>query len=153
MLDLVALLTVMGLGIDVVGAGVLAFPDFPMLRTRTKQGEIETAIHQMETGGLRPSDPAYDQVKETLEELYEIEIEEGIEGIRVGITSMKRNPDQRVFIYRTDEDSYTPDADLGWTHVRGVLASEVVESEMRFRRLGFSLLALGFSLQIAGTIL
>jgi hypothetical protein len=146
-------LTVFGLGLDVIGAGLLAVPDFPSLRTHTKQGEIETAIHQLESDGLKPSHPAFDRVKSILEDLYGFKIEDDIEGIRVGMATMSRNPEYDVYIYRTDEDSYSPDTELNWNYVRSVLAEKAVESEQRFRRIGFGLLACGFIFQIIASAL
>lgn len=145
--------TVFGLGLDVLGAGILSVPDFPSLRKRTNLGEIEDAILQLESDGLRPSHPAFGRAKRTLEDLYGFEIEEGIEGLRRGVSTISRNPQYDLYVYRTDEDSYSPEMELNWSYVRSTLAQKGVESEQRFRRAGLGLLACGFMLQIVATLL
>jgi len=150
MVNLGDAITMLGLGTDILGAGILAIPDIPSLRTRTQQGKVEIALGLLEGQGLQPSHPGYDHVVNTLEELYGFEIEDDINGIQVGMRTLGRTPEHKVYIYRTAEDSYAPEQDLNWPQVRSEIAVRAIESEMRYRRIGLLLLVAGFSLQIVG---
>lgn len=66
---------------------------------------------------------------------------------------MSRNPEMELYVYRDDEDSYSPEKDLNWDYVRSQILAEVAIWEMRTRLVGFSLLGIGFVIQIFGMLL
>lgn len=146
-------MAILGLGIDVIGAIVLAVPDVPTLRERTKQSNIEQGISLLESSGLHPFRPGFDQIRSRLEYLYDIEIGGDVEGLRVGMEAVSRNPKYKLYIYPEDGDSWAPERDMSWPTVRGDLASMARRREMRFRAVGLGLLAFGFLLQIFSKLL
>lgn len=117
-------LEILGLLIDILGAIILVVPDVPYLRGRTRQGDIEDCIHWLGSKwGLHPVKPGFGIIKEEIENLYEININDDIDRLRIVLESLSPTPEYRLYILPTEDidDAYTPEKDLPWSVVAGEL--------------------------------
>ena len=153
-------LTVCGLGVDIIGAFVIALPDVPPLFKKLKGGRIREGKYQLESFALIGGTQAYDTILNELESLYDehldaewrlnpephhITIEEG---------DVLGGEGKTLVAYTASDDEDDKERwEIGnipyWT-IELHLRRRIQYEESKIRAFGFGLLASGFAIQILG---
>jgi hypothetical protein len=144
-----------GLGLDMVGAAIIALPDIPRIRLLLPSALIKRGLQKMETNGISEEDIEYNAIKQLLETKYTAEIPSDVWALRVGLSTMSRWGYESVFMFTDPEDESEQVAlgedlgvDVDYRVVREEIDARLNRWEATVRGSGFLLLALGFGLQI-----
>lgn len=161
-------LVALGLVLDIVGAGVIAAPDIPGLDRSFRFGRLRASRRKMETGGLSKGESGFEEIKQIVAGLNPLEdfsdsqnqdLEKIVVHSRSGMqsdTTYQSNVnwgDEYVEgRYSSSEDaSNTAFYDTG--EVYRALFEQLEPAIRKFRLAGFLMLALGFLLQLLGTVM
>lgn len=160
-------LIIVGLLLDIVGAFVIAVPDFPELDRRFLFGRLRVGQDRMESGGLSRGDTGFDEMMSLLDRVKPVEdngeksdgIEEilvnsrgGMSGSEVYESDMNWG-DEYVEARYGESAGFSNTAFYGPGEVYRLIRDETASQVTKVRGAGFLLLAGGFALQLIGTAL
>ena len=155
MLNIANILATSGLGLDIVGAAIIALPDIPRLRLLLESAVIRNGLERMESTGIQEGEIGYAPLKELLETKYDVEFPSDVWAFRVGLSTASRYGYESVFLFTDSEDESKQVAlgeDLGlevdYRVVRKQIRPHLDRQQAIVRASGFLLLSLGFLLQI-----
>lgn len=148
-------LTLLGLGMDLIGAGIIALPDIPQLRDHHKPGQLRTALKELELNGLPSNSPYYTRLKTELEEITGETIPADTQELFVSIPSVSVGESSDAGIhhrvsFKSDDEDAEPEVlgDTDFDVLRHSIERQIREGEARIRAKGFLLLGSGFALQM-----
>lgn len=161
--DLIAV----GLLLDIIGAFVIAIPDFPGLDRQFLFGRFRVGQDRMESGGLSRDDTGFDEVMSLLDRVEPVEdngeegdeIEEILVNSRGGMINAEIRESDMNWGDEYVEARYERSADYSNTAFYGpgevyrLIRDETESQVAKIRGAGFLLLAGGFTLQLIGTVL
>jgi len=149
------ILATSGLGLDIVGAAVIALPDIPRLRLVLESAVIRNGLEKMESTGIQQDEIGYSPLKELLETKYDVEFPSNVWAFRVGQSTASRYGYESVFLFTDPEDESEQVAlgddlgvDVDYRVVRKQIQPLLDRQQAIVRASGFLLLSLGFLLQI-----
>jgi hypothetical protein len=160
MMSLPTLLAVGGLGLDVVGAAIIALPDIPRANLVLWSARVRRGLSDMESNGLREGETGYSEIKDELENIYRLDFPDEVWAVRVGFYTMSRYGFESVYLFVDPEDEDEQKAlgkELGlpvdYRVARETIQQKIDTWQAGVRGLGFLLLATGFLLQIVGNLI
>jgi len=149
------ILATSGLGLDIVGAAVIALPDIPRLRLVLESAVIRNGLEKMESTGIQEDEIGYSPLKQLLETKYDVEFPSNVWAFRVGQSTASRYGYESVFLFTDPEDESEQVAlgddlgvDVDYRVVRKQIQPLLDRQQAIVRASGFLLLSLGFLLQI-----
>lgn len=155
MVKIANMLATGGLGLDIVGAAVIALPDIPRLRLVLESAVIRNGLEKMESTGIQEGEIGYSHLKELLETKYDVEFPADVWAFRVGQATASRYGYESVFLFTDPEDESEQlalgkdlGADVDYRVVRKQIRPLLDREQAIVRASGFLLLSLGFILQI-----
>ncbi|WP_152420883.1 hypothetical protein [Halorubrum coriense] len=155
MLNLANILATGGLGLDIVGAAVIALPDVPRLRLVLESAVIRKGLEKMESTGIQQGEIGYSHLKELLETKYGVDFPSDVWAFRVGQSTASRYGYESVFLFTDPEDESKQvalgkdlGADVDYRVVRKQIRPLLDREQAIIRASGFLLLSLGFLFQI-----
>ncbi|MCU4800422.1 hypothetical protein OB920_08580 [Halobacteria archaeon HArc-gm2] len=144
-----------GLGLDIIGAAVIALPDIPRLRLVLGSAVVRNGLEKMESTGIREGEIGYEPLKELLETKYDVEFPPEVWAFRVGQSTSSRYGYESVFLFTDSEDESEQLAlgkdlgvDVDYRVVKKQIRPLLDREQAIIRASGFLLLSLGFILQI-----
>lgn len=160
-------LIIVGLLLDIVGAFVIAIPDFPGVDRRFLFGRLRAGQDRMESEGLSRSDTGFDEMMSLLDRVEPVEDNgeksDEIEEIQVnslgGMSSLEIREsdvnwgDEYVEARYGESTGFSNTAFYGPGEVYRLIRDETESQVAKVRGAGFLLLAGGFTLQLIGTVL
>ena len=154
-MNIANILATSGLGLDIVGAAVIALPDIPRLRLVLESAVIRNGLEKMESTGIQQDEIGYSPLKELLETKYDVEFPSNVWAFRVGQSTASRYGYESVFLFTDPEDESEQVAlgddlgvDVDYRVVRKQIQPLLDRQQAIVRASGFLLLSLGFLLQI-----
>ncbi|MEA1931850.1 MAG: hypothetical protein U9O06_09915 [Euryarchaeota archaeon] len=160
MMNLANILATGGLGLDIIGAAIIALPDIPRLRLILESAVIRNGLEKMESTGIQEGDIGYAQLKELLETKYGIDFPADVWAFRVGQSTASRYGYESVFLFtdrENESEQIALDEDLGTDVDYRVIKKQIRplldRQQAIVRASGFLLLSLGFLLQMAAQFL
>lgn len=155
MVNIANILATSGLGLDIVGAAVIALPDIPRLRLVLGSAVIRNGLEKMESTGIQEGEIGYSPLRELLETKYDVEFPSDVWAFRVGQSTASRYGYESVFLFTDPEDESEQVAlgkdlgvDVDYRVVRKQIRPLLDRQQAIVRASGFLLLSLGFLLQI-----
>lgn len=150
---------VYGLGFDILGAFVIIIPDIPFIRHWHRAGRLQEAKTILETKGLSRHETSY---SELLNLIYSIKPSDASDFdrepdlLRNQLTTLQASPVEHIYAYYvvngSDEMASEQYSEISYHGLRLAIEEEINRSESRTRELGFTILALGFLIQIIGIL-
>ena len=154
-MNIANILATSGLGLDIVGAAVIALPDIPRLRLVLESAVIRNGLEKMESTGIQEDEIGYSPLKQLLETKYDVEFPSNVWAFRVGQSTASRYGYESVFLFTDPEDESEQVAlgddlgvDVDYRVVRKQIQPLLDRQQAIVRASGFLLLSLGFLLQI-----
>lgn len=155
MVSITNILATGGLGLDIVGAAVIALPDIPRLRLVLSSAVIRNGLEKMESTGIQEGDIEYEHLKELIEVKYDVTFPPEVWAMRVGISTASRYGYESVFLFTNPADESEQIAlgkdlgvDVDYRVVRKQIRPLLDRQQAIIRAGGFLLLSVGFILQI-----
>ena len=156
MANIANILATSGLGLDIVGAAIIALPDIPRLRLVLESSVIRNGLEKMESTGIQKGDIEYTSLKELLETKYNAEFPSSVWAFRVGQSTASRYGYESVFLFTNPEDESEQvilgkdlGVDVDYRVVKKQIQPLLDRQQAIVRASGFLLLSLWFLLQIA----
>lgn len=160
MVTLPTLLTVGGLGLDVIGAAIIALPDIPRANLVLWSARVRRGLRQMDSNGLKESNIGYNEIKSELEDLYNLDFPDEVWAMRVGKGKVSRYGFESVFLFvnpEDEDDQLELGDDIGprvdYRLARSEIQEKIDKWQAAVRGTGFLLLSAGFLSQIIGNLI
>lgn len=160
MVSIPTLLTVGGLGLDVVGAAIIALPDIPRVNLVLWSARVRQGLREMESHGLGEGATGYKEIKAELEKLYNLDFSDEVYAMRVGQHTSSRYGFEAVYLFDDPDDENAQKAlgkDIGrsgdYRLARAEIQGKIDKWQAAVRGLGFLLLSAGFLSQIVGRLI
>lgn len=141
-------LVVGGLLLDIVGAGILAIPDFPPLFKRLKGGKLEHSIGLFDNKGVYyERENGFDEILKIVYDEYDIPRSQPIDKI------VRYGSEPVDFIIFEKDNSQVGDVHPAYWQMRSQVKKRIERQVRRVRGFGLLMLIVGFALQALGTLL
>lgn len=159
MVSVPTLLTVGGLGLDIIGAAIIALPDIPRANLVLWSARVRRGLSDMESRGLAEWEVGYSSIRTELERIYDSEFPDEVWAVRVGQSTSSRYGFESVYLFINPEDE---DEQVAFDNIaegvdyrvaRGMIQSKIDRWQAAVRGLGFLLLSAGFLSQIVGRLI
>lgn len=145
---------VLGLIMDIIGAGVIALPDVPKASKILRAGRLQFGKNRLESKiPLLEKMVGHDEIVEEVEEFYRRindDPEFEVEGLDKS-THLTLH-DGKIVNPSTYHESGKQIGEYPYGVIEPVIDQKIRKQETRVRSAGFLLLAVGFSLQLLGQI-
>lgn len=152
--------SIVGFILEILGAGVLAFPDIPSVRRLFSFGRLQFARQLLDSEGVRETDSGFDELRRALSDLEPvapaddpskeptlIQISDSPPGTAASLPTGMQTDREYVVVKRgVDLAHYMDFYELGPVYRK--IRSEIKPSILYFRIIGFLLLILGSLLLI-----
>lgn len=167
-MDCSTLLVITGLGIDILGAILIAFPDHPVLASKLKLGALREGKNKLDTGGVTRGETGFEEIEKILEGLEPVtEANEKPNENYVRISKNSRSGmaaaeayedpinwgDEYIEGFFAEENTYAYSDFYQVNPIYEEVRTQIRQQENRIRSTGFLLLAGGFLLQIIGNLI
>lgn len=156
-----------GLGLDILGAGLIAVPDIPLANRYLKSGRLKIGRNFMESGGVTKGSIGFEEITQVLNQLEPVDdfSNDGGEPVEIAVNSRGGFTSDRIKESPMNwgeeyvEHRYEKEAELDDIAVFGVgdvykeIRNRIEPQVTALRGGGFLILAFGFFLQFVGTLL